>query len=168
MKKYLIVILISIFAISCSTKKSIQIVEKEVVKDSIVYRYEETLVYDTIVTPADSSYIEAYFECDSNNNLILKQLNESEGKQINIKTIYKDNIIRIEASIDSGAIIRQAEKRFLEQYSGTSVEENSQVTTKETKRGINFFHIIIAMIVGFALYKPIMWLVSFILKILKP
>jgi hypothetical protein len=152
MRKYIIILLISIVTVSCVSKKEI-IKTEYITNDSLVYVDKYEKVYDTIVTPADSSYIEAYFECDSNNTLILRQLNESEGKKINIKTIYKDNIIRIEASIDTDSIIRQAEERIRSEY--TSV--NNKITTDESVTTKN-------LVIGF--WQKIYMLIAFVIGVI--
>jgi hypothetical protein len=113
----------------CKTK---QTVSTQYVKvDSVVYSEKLITKYDTIVTPADSTSIKAYFECDSLGNVLIRQLDEEKGK-MKISTVFKNNTIEILVSVDSSAIIRQAEERLTAKYNLTKSTNDTIITKKRT------------------------------------
>jgi hypothetical protein len=85
MKKivFFLVVVLVIFVSGCRTVKPTTPVAKA--KDSIVY--VEKLV--PVSLPADSAYIEALFECDSTNQVIMKELTETKTKRVNTTTAFK-------------------------------------------------------------------------------
>jgi len=77
MKQILLFLVLIISLVGCRTAK--QIVQPPILKDSI--RIVEKLV--AVQLPADSSFIEAFFQCDSTNQVIMKALNEEKTKRVN-------------------------------------------------------------------------------------
>lgn len=114
---------------SCKTKQAI--ITQYVKVDSIVYKESIVTKYDTIITPADSAYIKAYFECDSLGNVLISNLNEEKGN-LKIKTIFRDNTIEVRVNVDSAAIIRQAEEQFIKTHNISTTVDNTTVTKKKT------------------------------------
>lgn len=98
-------ILIAIFAIilqSCGLFKKSQVIIQT--KDSLVY--VEKLEYKTITLPVDSSLLNAFLECDSNGNVLIKQVEywnskamenqwELENNTFSYKVVYKHDTIKI-------------------------------------------------------------------------
>lgn len=82
-KQILLLFMLMISAISCSSAKKISTIPIQ--KDSIVY--VEKLVPVTI--PADSSSVYALFECDSTNKVIMKELTEEKTKNLQTYTDFK-------------------------------------------------------------------------------
>lgn len=115
--------------------------------DSIVYSERLVTKYDTIITPADSASIKAYFECDSLGNVLIRELNEEKGK-LKVRTIFKNNTIEILVNVDSAAIIRQAEEQFKSRY-----DLNKIGTSVIQKKSCDWFRIFaIGFGVGFSFY----------------
>jgi len=83
MRKILLLLMLIISAISCTTAKKISAIPIQ--KDSIVY--VEKLVPVTL--PADSSSVYALFECDSTNKVIMKELTEQKTKNLQTYTDFK-------------------------------------------------------------------------------
>lgn len=79
MKRYLLLLILIIGMIGCRTSKQTE--PPPVLKDSI--RIVERLV--PVQLPADSSILEAYFECDSTNRVIMKELSEEKSKRVSTK-----------------------------------------------------------------------------------
>lgn len=130
--KLLFIVLMSIVAILTFGCKTKQTVSTQYVKvDSVVYSEKLITKYDTIVTPADSASIKAYFECDSLGNVLIRQLNEEKGK-MKVSTVFKNNTIEVLVSVDSSAIIRQAEERLTAKYNLTKSTNDTTVTKKRT------------------------------------
>lgn len=80
MKKLIFILTILLAFTACKTKQAVS-TPQTIIKDSI--RVVEKLI--PVQLPADSSAIYALFECDSANNVILKQLNEEKSKHVATK-----------------------------------------------------------------------------------
>jgi len=76
-------VVLVVFVSGCRTLRPSTPVAKA--KDSIIY--VEKLV--PVILPADSTYIEAFFECDSTNQVIMKELTEAKTKRITTNTAFK-------------------------------------------------------------------------------
>jgi hypothetical protein len=76
----------------------------EVKHDSTTHTTTETEVKETIKesdvaqsVDADSAYAALQFECDSLGNVLLKSLEQEQGKRTNLELQLKDNILKIQA-----------------------------------------------------------------------
>lgn len=105
-----LIVLAVIFVSSCNTHKQIQEVP---VKTEI--QYVEKMV--SVEMPADSSSIIALFKCDSTNQVILQELNESKSKRVvsqhslqKGKFIYKTSIVRDTVFIPTKELIIKEQK----------------------------------------------------------
>ena len=131
---------------SCKTKQAI--ITQYVKVDSIVYKETTVTEYDTIITPADSATIKAYFECDSLGNVLIRELNEEKGK-LKVRTIFKDNMIEVQVNVDSAEIIRQAEKQFISKYNTDKLEIKEQLTKRQSFNWWEYF--IVGLVCGGAI-----------------
>lgn len=66
-----------------------------IIRDTTIINYT-----DTVIKP-DSSIIRAYLECDSNNNVIIKQINEYKGQYTSTTLRLKNNVLYIKSLTDS-------------------------------------------------------------------
>jgi hypothetical protein len=74
---------------------------------------EHVIVHDSIVTlPVDSSYIRAWFECDSLNNVVMTQLDEIAGQLIQPTTTFDSGMITVNAKVDSQFIYLTWKERY--------------------------------------------------------
>lgn len=90
MRSTIAILLIMVLALSCRTVK--QSSNRDSVSETI------TIIRDSIVTmPADSALIRAYFECDSLNNVVMRQLESQQGKSVSQEVQFKDQIIYVKA-----------------------------------------------------------------------
>lgn len=96
MKNILLILIILLFG-SCATTKKIE------TKIETKTEYIE-LVKDTTIYIEDMAYFRAYLECDSINNVVIKELENKAGKLIKQNVKYIDKIIYVEAKIDSQAV----------------------------------------------------------------
>lgn len=98
MNKYVIILLL--FLAGCRTSKPV-IYEHVVTKDSVVYVVRDT----TIIAPADSSHIKALLECDSLGNVLIKQIENMQGR-LNARQnlTIQDNVLEADCICDSMSI----------------------------------------------------------------
>lgn len=82
MKRYIPILILILFVGCKSHKTQVRTVEKRTT----------TLV--PYALPADSSYIEAYFECDSLNNVILRELDEAKTRKVSTQYKYSDGLLK--------------------------------------------------------------------------
>ena len=101
--KNILIILTSLIFVSCSMQKTLckMPFQKLFVKDSIVNTIIIKNNIDSIYLPQDNGTFEAWLRCDSLGNVYLNKINELQGKNIKINTIYKDNYIKINCNNDS-------------------------------------------------------------------
>lgn len=80
---------------------------------------------DSIVTlPADSSFIRAWFECDSLNQVIMTELETKAGKLIQPSASFRNGLLVATAKIDSQAIyLRWKERHESTQTTSTFIKE---------------------------------------------
>jgi len=99
----------------CKVKKCLQ--PERVVETVTRTEYKE-VVRDSIVrVPADTSSMEAWFECDSMNRVYLKQINQMQGQRssiaTNTKTVGKAMVITADCVCDSLAIYLTIKDRYV-------------------------------------------------------
>ena len=100
MKKYLIVILTCFILIGCSSNRRVHTSWK-IQKDTI-YIPRDT----TIISPADSSLLEALVVCDSAGLAHIKKiLTLEEGLKVKQKVKIIDNILTVAAKVDTSSIV---------------------------------------------------------------
>lgn len=155
----MVVVFIVYSLLSCKVREKI-VTQYEYV-DTILYIEKTTTKFDTIQLPADSAYIEAYFKCDSAGNALIKELNETKGK-FKVKTVYKDNVIKILVSVDSSEIIRQAEKQWLETYTSNQIESNETINKRKSFNW--YYYFLSGVVVGITLWELIKRRIKFLIK----
>jgi hypothetical protein len=87
MKKIIFILMVFSLLISCKAKKEITSDRS----DSTVYI--EKLRFDTVITPADSSWLKAWFKCDSLGNVYVSQLIDLKSKEINSDFSFSDGVL---------------------------------------------------------------------------
>lgn len=105
----------------------------EVKHDSTTHTTTETEVKETIKesdvaqsVDADSAYAALQFECDSLGNVLLKSLEQEQGKRTNLELQLKDNILKIQAIQEEFEIIVKGLKRDKE----VLIKENTELKEK--------------------------------------
>jgi hypothetical protein len=130
-----IVVAIAICMFGCKTPKPLAetISNTEVKHDSTTHTTTETEVKETIKesdvaqsVDADSAYAALQFECDSLGNVLLKSLEQEQGKRTSLELQLKDNILKIQAIQEEFEIIVKGLKRDKE----VLIKENTELKEK--------------------------------------
>ena len=123
------------FLCSCRTPKPLAetISSTEVNRDSTTNTTIETEVKETIKesdvaqsVDADSAYAALQFECDSLGNVLIKSLEQEQGKRTNLELQLKDNILKIQAIQEEFEVIVKGLKRDKE----VLIKENTELKEK--------------------------------------
>lgn len=116
---------------ACKTPQTI--VQTEVKHDSTTHTTTETTTTETIKesdvaqsVDADSAYAALQFECDSLGNVLLKSLEQEQGKRTNLELQLKDNILKIQAIQEQFEVIVKGLKRDKE----VLIKENTELKEK--------------------------------------
>lgn len=103
--RYLMILLI-LSAFACNPCKYVSKHQECFPADTFKHVMIKT-VRDTITyIEENESTLEAWFECDSNNQVLIKKLNETNNG-IKTVTIFKDNVLRIRSYTDSIAVLNK-------------------------------------------------------------
>jgi len=95
---------------------------------------ETTTVHDTVEwLTLDSTAIEALFECDSTNQVLIKELNEHKGKGSKTTIVYRNNRLRISLYTDSIAQLKRiiSKEKSTVRYIVNPVNENLKKQTEK-------------------------------------
>lgn len=120
---------------ACNTPKPLaeSISNTEVKHDSTTHTTTETEVKETIKesdvaqsVDADSAYAALQFECDSLGNVLMKSLEQEQGKRTSLELQLKDNILKIQAIQEEFEIIVKGLKRDKE----VLIKENTELKEK--------------------------------------
>lgn len=99
-----------------TTNTTTEITTNETIKESDVAQSVD----------ADSAYAALQFECDSLGNVLLKSLEQEQGKRINLELQLKDNILKIQAIQEQFEVIVKGLKRDKE----VLIKENTELKEK--------------------------------------
>ena len=120
---------------SCRTPQPVAetISNTEVKHDSTTHTTTETTTTETIKesdvaqsVDADSAYAALQFECDSLGNVLIKSLEQEQGKRTNLELQLKDNILKIQAIQEQFEVIVKGLKRDKE----VLIKENTELKEK--------------------------------------
>ena len=120
---------------SCKTPQPVTetISNTEVRNDSITNTTTETTTTETIKesdvaqsVDADSAYAALQFECDSLGNVLIRALEQEQGKRISLEVQLKDNILKIQAIQEQFEVIVKGLKRDKE----VLIKENTELKEK--------------------------------------
>lgn len=126
---------ILLFFVGCNTPKPVAetISNTEVRNDSITNTTTETTTTETIKesdvaqsVDADSAYAALQFECDSLGNVLIRDLEQEQGKRTSLELQLKDNILKIQAIQEEFEIIVKGLKREKE----VLIKENTELKEK--------------------------------------
>lgn len=158
---------------SCKTPKPIAetISNTEVKHDSTANTTTEITTNETIKesdvaqsVDADSAYAALQFECDSLGNVLMRALEQEQGKRTSIELQLKDNILKIQAIQEEFEIIVKGLKRDKEVLikentelkeklsSVQSQEKQEPIVVKEVPGWVNWVKWLAVVGVGFILY----------------
>ena len=158
---------------SCKTPKPVAetISNTEVKHDSTANTTTEITTNETIKesdvaqsVDADSAYAALQFECDSLGNVLMKSLEQEQGKRTSLELQLKDNILKIQAIQEEFEIIvkgLQRDKEVLikentelkEKLSSVQSEEKQEpIVVKEVPGWVNWVKWLAVVGAGFILY----------------
>jgi len=98
---FIVLIFAFAFFMSCKPAQIIHVTDTITTEKKVIQR--DSFSY----TEPDSISISLLFECDSNNNVLIKALNDAQSKGMDTKYIFKDNRLILTAYIDSMAILHK-------------------------------------------------------------
>lgn len=123
-----ILIVCFLFLVGCRTSTP---TTKTEIK-TIIQR-DTTIVFDTIVKiRPDSSVLMLYAECDSNNNLLLSELEMIQGARAKIKYEYIDNYINVECLCDSLELEIEEQKTINKYITEQYIEQQKTIVEKDS------------------------------------
>ena len=158
---------------SCKTPKPVAetISNTEVKHDSTTNTTTEITTNETIKesdvaqsVDADSAYAALQFECDSLGNVLMKSLEQEQGKRTSLELQLKDNILKIQAIQEEFEIIvkgLQRDKEVLikentelkEKLSSVQSQEKQEpIIVKEVPGWVNWVKWLAVVGAGFILY----------------
>lgn len=141
----LLMIMLYCFA-GCKVRE--YIVQKEITTDTL-----QVDKYDTIKINADSALLALYFMCDSNNNVLMKEIEMGKGARAEVRYEYRDNYIYITAYCDSlEEVIYSKDMIIKELVTDTKMPI---VIQKGASKKIVAIVLIIGMIIGLIIGKYI-------------
>lgn len=126
---------ILLFFVGCKTPQPVAetISNTEVRNDSVTNTTTEITTNETIKesdvaqsVDADSAYAALQFECDSLGNVLIRALEQEQGKRTSLELQLKDNILKIQAIQEEFEIIVKGLKRDKE----VLIKENTELKEK--------------------------------------
>lgn len=90
-----------------------------VVSTDTVYSTKEIVRDSIVILPADSSFVRAWFECDSLNQVIMTELENKAGEKVEQKVVFEKSVLFVTAEVDSQAVYLS----WKERHDTTSVKE---------------------------------------------
>lgn len=131
-----------------------------------------TLVYDTdtmiiyhdsiVMLPADSSLVNALFQCDSLNNVVLSELETVKGRKIKPIVEFKDRWFKVIIPVDSEAVVLKWKEKHT-----SNIKEKEVIKTEIVKVKPKWL-VNLAWMGGLALLYVIGVIISKIVKLIKP
>ena len=130
-----IAVVLCLAMLGCNTPKPVAetISNTEVKHDSTTNTTTEITTNETIKesdvaqsVDADSAYAALQFECDSLGNVLLKSLEQEQGKRTSLELQLKDNILKIQAIQEQFDVIVKGLKRDKE----VLIKENTELKEK--------------------------------------
>lgn len=115
MKKIIFILLVFSFITSCKTKKEITSDRS----DSLVY--VEKVKFDTIITPADSSWLKAWFKCDSLGNVYVSQLIDLKSKELNTNMNFSNGVLSYSTKRDEKKTIIPSKNIYINKKSKQTI-----------------------------------------------
>jgi len=72
-----------------------------------------TVVRDTtVIVQSDSAAIEALFECDSLNQVVMRRLSVESGRKLHPEVVFRDQVLTVSMPVDSEAVYFELRDRY--------------------------------------------------------
>lgn len=153
--KTIVSILLIFILLSCKTQR--EFINTIIERDTTII-FNDSL----IVIPADSAFIKAYFECDSNNNVIMSELAMMKGRKVTPLIRYKDNWLTVVAEVDSENVYLTW-KEIHTKGKDTVIKETIKIEKVYPK-----WLVILATIGGISIVLIICFIILKVSKIIRP
>jgi Ni/Fe-hydrogenase subunit HybB-like protein len=129
-----------------------------------VYNTDTMVIYhDSIVMlPADSSLVNALFQCDSLNNVVLTELETIKGRKVKPIVEFKDRWFHVFVPVDSEAVVL----RWKEKH--TSNVKNEVIVRTEVKKYVPNWVRILASMGAISILFLLALIVIKVYRIIKP
>lgn len=72
----------------------------------------ETLRDTTVIVAPDSATVQALFECDSLNQVVMTELSVEKGRKVNPQVTWRDKILKVAVPVDSQAVYLRLRERY--------------------------------------------------------
>ncbi|MFK5855230.1 MAG: hypothetical protein QM503_03800 [Bacteroidota bacterium] len=118
-----------------TTETTTETTKTELVKDS-TFAQEKHILRDTIIKlEADSTWLKASLECDSNNNVILKEIEQlRSGNKIKLNFTFKDGDLEVKNKINEDSITVYWKEYYRKEYVELVHKlENATITDSKKK-----------------------------------
>jgi hypothetical protein len=177
--KYLIeilVVLLLLSLLSCGTTKetttetTTETSKLEVKQDSSSKEEKEVLQKEVIKFVADSTSLNLLFECDSNNNVLIREIEELEsGNRIHQDFNFQNGKLEVTNKVNEDSIIvywkNYYYKEYLRQIAITADSTYFNKSTEKTVKTIPFFMRIKNYLIGFVIGFIVCFTKKFWLKL---
>lgn len=145
-------ILLALVALSCNPCRYAS-KHPECFKPDTVVMSHTTTVHDTIIYLEESeSTLEAYFECDSTNRVLMSRLVQTEaGRPVKPTVIFRENTLRVRYYQDSIAtlnrLVKETQARIEYRENPINMEMQDRISGLELWKKIGISGIILAVFV---------------------
>ncbi|MFZ4400607.1 MAG: hypothetical protein ACOYO1_11275 [Bacteroidales bacterium] len=139
--KKLIFLLFALSLLSCRVQKD-TVIQKN---DSLVYI--ETLRFDTITTPADSSWLKAYFKCDSLGNVYIAQMKDFKTNELNTQFNFENGILNYSTNRDEKKTLHPCVDRYINRRINTTLTVTKTIIKMSMFQKIFFWLGLISIVV---------------------
>ena len=107
--------LAALFTVITSCDPCRNIAKYNCIPADTIYSMTTEKIHDSVFyTQMDSAFYDIYFECDSNNQVLISQLNEKVTPGIETKVIYRDNKISLRLYTDSMQLLNRTIEKLSE------------------------------------------------------
>lgn len=151
MRKYLLILVCAAMLLSCRPCKEISTYNS----DTLVF-YRDS----TIVIPADSVFISAYFDCDSTNKVVMSELEVLKGRKVIPLVQFRDHVLTVDCKVDSQKIYMN----WKERYTSTEQVITNTIVQKVKPKWL----VLLAYAGSIALLLVLGLIISKVVKIVKP
>jgi hypothetical protein len=108
----------------------------DTIRETITNTVRDTITY----IEENESTLEAYFICDSNNQVLMKQLSQTNTGVIKPTVVFRDNVLRLRYFTDSIAVLHkiiertQAKEVYVKNPVNIQMQKDLQKSDKKLKR----------------------------------
>jgi len=125
-----LLLLLCIISLGSTGCKQLQPVVSETTTNERIVTVTETLRDTTVVVKADTASIRAFLECDSLNNVVMRELQIEKGRKVNPEVKFKQGVLEVIMPVDSEAVYISWKERHEQVTDSTKVSKVTVVKEK--------------------------------------